>query len=62
MAPKKYFLITLSSLLFFKFCVSSPVTLPNKTEIVEPEMPEIPETPEMPENLCALPPQLGHSG
>ncbi len=71
MAPKKHFLIILSFLLLIKLCVSSPVTNPNKTEIVVPEMPEMPEMPkmpempempEMPDNLCALPPYLGYSG
>jgi hypothetical protein len=53
MAPKKHFLIILSFLVLIKLCVSSPVTNPNKTETIVPEMPE---------NLCPLPPQLGYSG
>jgi hypothetical protein len=50
MAPKKQFLIILSFLLLIKLCVSSPVTILNKEQIVEPE------------NLCPLPPKLGYSG
>jgi hypothetical protein len=61
MASEKHFLITLSFLLLFKLCVSSPVTDPKKPEIEE--QPGVkPEIPEMPENLCPLPPQLGYLG